>query len=398
MTSLRRILIVLVGLVLAGALLALVMPRPLVVDVARVVTGRFELTVEEDGRTRVRERFVVSAPLQGRLLRIELDAGDPVARGELLAVIVPTPPPLLDARSRQELRERVAAAEAARDRAEAALARAKVALDEARVDLERARRLAGEAVLSQKELERNQFAADLRDKDLAAAEFDRDVAVHELEMARAALGQLREDPAAHGIEPWEIRSPVPGRILRVLTENEGVVPSGAPLLELADPSDLEVVVDLLTSDAVQAVPGARVRIDGWGGAPLEGRVRLVEPGGFTKLSALGVEEQRVNVLIEITSPPEQWRALGDGYRVDAHITLLEHEAALLVPSSALFRDADRWAVYRVENGRAYRRPVGIGARSDQSAVVTEGLREGDVVIVYPDDEVTDGKRVEARPG
>jgi HlyD family secretion protein len=398
MISLRRILIVLVGLVLAGAVLALVMPRPLVVDVARVATGRFELTVEEDGRTRVRERFVVSAPLQGRLLRIEIEAGDPVARGELLAVIVPTPPPLLDARSRQELRERVAAAEAARDRAEAALARARVALDETRVDLERARRLAGEAVLSQKELERSQFAADLRDKDLAAAEFDRDVAVHELEMARAALGQLREEPTAHGIEPWEIRSPVPGRILRVLTENEGVVPAGAPLLELADPGDLEVVVDLLTSDAVQAAPGAPVRIDGWGGAPLEGRVRLVEPGGFTKLSALGVEEQRVNVLIEITSPPEQWRALGDGYRVDAHITLLEHDAALLVPSSALFRDADRWAVYRVESGRAYRRAVGIGARSDQSAVVTEGLGEGDVVIVYPDDDVTDGTRVAARSG
>jgi HlyD family secretion protein len=231
---------------------------------------------------------------------------------------------------------------------------------------------------------------------VTAAEFERDVAGHELEMARAALSQLREDPLGRAVEPWEIRSPVAGRVLRVLNESEGVVSAGTPLLELADPSDLEIVVDLLTSDAVRAAPGARVRIEAWGGDPLEGRVRLIEPGAFTKVSALGVEEQRVNVLIDIVSPPELWRSLGDGYRVDARITLLERDDVLLAPASALFRDADRWAVYRVEGGRARKRFVNIGARSDRAAMVDDGLRDGDLVIVYPGDEIFDGVRVRER--
>lgn len=394
--SLRRSLVALIGLVGIASVVARLWPRRVPVDVAPVDMGRFELAVEEDGKTRVRERYAVSAPLQGRLLRIELDVGDPVSRGDLLAAIVPTAPPLLDARSRMELRERVAAAEAGRDRADASLARAQVALREARADLERATRLADEGVLAEKELERTQFAADAREKEVAAAAFEREVAVHELEMARAALSQLREDPLARAAEPWEIRSPVAGRVLRVLNESEGFVSAGTSLLELGDAQDLEVVVDLLTSDAAQVSPGAGVRIDGWGGPVLDGRVRLVEPGAFTKVSALGVEEQRVNVLVDITSPPELWASLGDGYRVDARITLLDRERELLVPAAALFRDAGRWAVYGVDDGRARKRFVTLGPRSERAAVVVEGLQRGDRVIVYPGDGIEDGRRVRER--
>jgi HlyD family secretion protein len=284
-------------------------------------------------------------------------------------------------------------------RAEAGLARARVALDQEQVDLVRARSLGSQGVLAKSELDRAELTANVRAKEVASAEFERDVAAHELEMARAALLQLREDPHAAGsdVEPWEIRSPVPGRVLRVLQESEGVVAPGTPLVELADPSDLEVVVDLLTSDAVQVASGAPVGIDGWGGPrPLAGRVRLVEPAGFTKISALGVEEQRVNVVIDITSPPDEWRSLGDGFRVDARITLEAREDALRVPTSALFRDGDRWGVYAVEDGRARKRIVELGPRGDRQAVVEAGLASGDPVIVFPGDAIADGVRVRAR--
>src|SRR5581483_5045646 len=265
---------------------------------------------------------------------------------------------LLDARSREEGAERISAAEAAVQRADAALARARVALEQEQIDLARARSLRAQGVLARNELDRAELAVNVRLKEVSAAEFERDVAAHQLEMARASLRQLREDPAAPGsaVEPWEIRSPVPGRILRVLQKSESIVASGTALVELADPEDLEVVVDLLTSDAVQVRPGARVVIDGWGGSePLAGRVRLIEPAAFTKLSALGVEEQRVNVIVDIASPPETWRSLGDAFRVDARIVVDERDDALLVPTSALFRDGDRWAVYAIEGGAARER-------------------------------------------
>jgi len=396
---LRRSLLAIAVLVGLAAVVALVLPDRILVDVAPVERGSFQLTVEEDGKTRVRERYVVSAPLHGMLLRIDLEEGDRIDRGALLAAIVPTAPPLLDVRSREELAQRVAAAEAALKSAEARLARARVALEEGRTELERAERLSTEGVISRREHERTSFLLETRAQEVTAAEFEREVAEHELEMARAARRQLREEVRApgSGAEPWEIRSPVPGRVLRVLQESEGIIAAGTPLLELADPSELEVVVDLLTSDAVRVAPGARVRIEGWGGdRPLEGRVRFVEPSAFTKLSALGVEEQRVNVVIDIVSPPEAWRSLGDGYRVDARITLLERGEALEVPAAALFRDGERWAVYAVEQGRARRRIVELGPRSDRAAIVTAGVAEGDWLIVYPSDAIDEGVRVKER--
>ena len=396
-----RLLLVVAGLLGMAIAAALLWPRSVPVDVATVKRGRFELTVEEDGTTRVRERYVVSAPVMGTVLRVDRHAGEEVSRGELLLSIVPTAPTLLDARSRQELGERVGAAEATARRAAAVLERTRINLAQEQVELARVQRLSTAAGLSQTDIERAQLAVDMRIKELAAAEFGHHLAEHELEMARTALLRLRDPRRESGAsgEPWEIRSPVQGRVLRVLQESEAVVSAGTPLLELADPDDIEVIVDLLTVDAVRVAPGARVSIERWGGdAPLEGRVRLVEPSGFTKLSALGVEEQRVNVVVDIVSPAERWRSLGDGFRVDARITVEERDDALVAPSGALFRDGDGWAAYVVEDGRARRRAVAVGARGERESVIDAGLAEGTQVVVYPSDAIADGVRVRPRPG
>jgi HlyD family secretion protein len=387
-----------VGVAIAAALL---WPRSVPVDVATVRRGRFELMVEEDGTTRVRERYVVSAPLMGTILRVDRHPGEEVSRGEFLLSLVPTAPTLVDARSRQEIGERVGAAEAAARRAAATVERTRIALAQERVELARAQRISTAGGLSRNAIERAQLAVDMRIKDLAAAEFEHHLAEHELELARTALLRLRDPRRESGAsgEPWEIRSPVQGRVLRVLQESEAVVSAGTPLLELADPEDIEVVVDLLTVDAVRVAPGARVSIERWGGdAPLEGRVRMVEPSGFTKLSALGVEEQRVNVVVDIVSPPERWQSLGDGFRVDARITVEERDDALVVPSGALFRDGEGWATYVVERGRAQRRAVAVGARGERESVIDTGLAEGTQVVVYPSDAIADGVRVRPRPG
>ncbi len=396
-----RFLLVVAGLLGMAIAAALLWPRSVPVDVATVKRGRFELTVEEDGTTRVRERYVVSAPVMGTVLRVDRHAGEEVSRGELLLSIVPTAPTLLDARSRQELGERVGAAEATARRAAAVLERTRINLAQEQVELARVQRLSTAAGLSQTDIERAQLAVDMRIKEMAAAEFGHHLAEHELEMARTALLRLRDPRRESGAsgEPWEIRSPVQGRVLRVLQESEAVVSAGTPLLELADPNDIEVVVDLLTVDAVRVAPGARVSIERWGGdMPLEGRVRLVEPSGFTKLSALGVEEQRVNVVVDIVSPAERWRSLGDGFRVDARITVEERDDALVAPSGALFRDGDGWAAYVVEGGRARRRAVAVGARGERESVIDTGLAEGSQVVVYPSDAIADGVRVRPRPG
>ena len=396
-----RLLLVVAGLLGMAIAAALLWPRSVPVDVATVQRGRFELTVEEDGTTRVRERYVVSAPVMGTVLRVDRHAGEEVSRGELLLSIVPTAPTLLDARSRQELGERVGAAEATARRAAAVLERTRINLAQEQVELARVQRLSTAAGLSQTDIERAQLAVDMRIKEMAAAEFGHHLAEHELEMTRTALLRLRDPRRESGAsgEPWEIRSPVQGRVLRVLQESEAVVSAGTPLLELADPDDIEVVVDLLTVDAVRVAPGARVSIERWGGdAPLEGRVRLVEPSGFTKLSALGVEEQRVNVVVDIVSPAERWRSLGDGFRVDARITVEERDDALVAPSGALFRDGDGWAAYVVEDGRARRRAVAVGARGERESVIDAGLAEGTQVVVYPSDAIADGVRVRPRPG
>jgi HlyD family secretion protein len=389
----RRGLLALLVATAAWLVLRALMGSPIAVDVARVVRGPFEELVEEDGRTRVHDRYVVSTPLSGRLERIALRAGDRVEEGAVVAVVQPTAPPLLDARTTRELSERVGAAEAALEQARAALERARAARDQSRVDHERASKLAAEGIVAAGDLDRARLALELAEKDLVAATFAAHMAEHDAESARAALARVREG----GDEPFAVTSPVSGRVFRVLQESAGAVAQGTPLLEIADPANLEIVVDVLTSDAVRIRAGAPVRIDRWGGdLPLDARVRLVEPAGYTKLSALGVEEQRTNVVIDLTSPPAQWQALGDGFRVDAHIVVFRAEDALTMPASALFRDGDGWATFVVEHGRARRRPVVSPRRSATEALVERGVQQGETVILYPTDAIGDGAAVSER--
>jgi HlyD family secretion protein len=373
-------------------------PQPVPVDVARVVRGHFEDTVAEDGKTRVRERYTVSAPLEGTLERIRLKAGDPVERNMVLAIIHPKQPLLLDTRTEQELSARLRAAEATRQQALAAAERARASMTQAKADYARTKALADAGLAPPAHRERDELTLKLASKDLIAAEFAADVATHQVEMAQAALSRGRDVTKATSLDQrWEIRSPVLGRVLRVLQENEAAVTPGTPLLELADPMELEVIVDVLTTDALQVHPGAVVWLERWGGdAPVQGRVRLVEPSGFTKISALGVEEQRVNVVIDLIDPPAQWNNVGDGYRVDARIVVFRQDDAVTVPTGALFREGDQWAVFVVTDGYARKRRIQMVRRNGNEALVEGGLEPGEEVIVYPSDAAADGARVVVR--
>jgi HlyD family secretion protein len=395
---LRRGSWLLAGAIAAGLLVWAFVPRPTEVEIATVTRGPFRKTVDEDGKTRVRDRYVVSAPVPGRLLRVDLRAGAAVEPGTLVARLAPAAPTPLDARTELEYRERLGAAEATRLRASANVERASVALEQAKAEAMRASKLADQGFTSRQALDNAQREVELRAKELAAAQFDGDAAGHQVAMAKAALARYRQD--AGGKAPgavWEIRSPVAGRVLRVAQESEAVVAGGAPVLEIGDPRALEVVVDVLTADATAIRPGAAVELDHGAGAPvLSGRVRLVEPAAFTKISALGVEEQRVNVLIDFAAPPTAWGNLGDGHRVDTRITVETRDDAVLVPVSALFRHGEDWAVFAVSGGRARLQQVTTGPRDGMVAIVVGGLDPGTQVIAYPGDAIADGGPVKAR--
>ena len=370
-------------------------PQPAKVEVAAVKKGLFEQTVEEDGKTRVRERYIVSAPLAGRLARIALKAGDEVNKGTAVAVLSPAAPGMIDARTARELSERVGVAAAGLDQARANTARAEATFEQAQIDLTRQKQLQGEGFVAPAALDQAQLALRVRTRELEAARFARDGAAHDLAQARAALMRAQEGAAAKRPRAaWGIESQVAGRVLRVLQESETTVALGTPLLEIADPRDLEIVVDVLSTDGARIRPGNRVAVDAGAGTRLEGRVRRVEPAAYTKVSALGVEEQRVNVIIDIVSPPEQWRALGDQFRVDARIVVFEQADSVIVPVAALFRDGDGWAVFAVAGGRAEKRRVELGGRTPIEARAKAGLAAGDTVIVYPGDTIADGKRVD----
>ncbi len=387
---------IVLGGALLGAMIWAFRPQPVPVEIAIVTRGAFVATVDDDGVTRVRERYVVSAPLSGQLLRVGVEAGDTVERDGALAVIVPSAPAMLDPRNRAELAERVGAAEARVQRANAEIARSRVAMEQARIDLERTEKLAKSGYVSPAVRDQADLALQVRQRESESAEFEKHGAEHDLAQARAALARAKgfADGHAPGTE-WEIRSPVAGRVLKVLKESEAVVAAGTPILEIADPRDLEVLVDVLSTEAVEIGPGAEVILDAGGGLLLQGRVRLVEPSAFTKISALGVEEQRVNVIIDITSPPQQWQALGDAYRVDARIVVHREEDVVKVPVAALFRDEGGWAVFLDDGGMAKKRRIEISRRGGLEAVVQKGLAPGDRVIVYPGDAVEDGGRIES---
>jgi HlyD family secretion protein len=364
--------------------------------------GRFETTIDEDGKTRLRERYVVSAPLAGRLSRITLHEGDGVDAGTVVATLTPVLSPMLDERTLREQSARVDAAQAMLQRAGTRIERAKVGIEQVKVELRRSEQLAKDGFIAPTKLDADRLAAQAAQKELDAAIEERHVAAHDLEQARAALSVVRQPVAAGaaGSRGFDVHAPVPGRVLRVLQGSEATVNLGTPLMEIGDIERLEIVAELLTTDALQATPGTRVRIERWGGPTvLEGRVRRVEPAAFTKVSALGVEEQRVNVLIDIATPSEQWRALGDGYRVSVRIVTLALDQVLRVPVSAVFPqpgEGGGMAAFVVEGGRAKQVPVEIGARNGSQAWVKSGLAANATVIVYPPATVRDGVRVKPR--
>lgn len=378
-------------LVLIGAIFTF-RSKPLLVDTEQTIRARFETFVEEDGRTRVRDRYSVSAPVGGRVLRLSVHAGDTVARGERLAEILAAPSALLSPRARREAEERIGAAEAMLQQASILVERAAAHQAQAEADLARMRALHARGAAPLQQLERTELAERIAARDMLAAERRRHAAEHELDQARALM--ITNHGLENGPERREVRAPVAGRVLRVLQESEAVVASGAPLLELGDPADLEVVVDVLTPEAVSIAPGSYATIGRWGGtAPLHGRVRMVEPSAFTRVSALGVEEQRVWVVIDLVGPREAWSALGDGFRVDVRITIEAIDDALIVPVSALFRRGTGWAVFIVKDGIARERHVEVARRSARSAMVSSGLTAGEAVVLFPPSRLIDGSRV-----
>ena len=359
--------------------------------------GPFETTVDEDARTRLADRYVVSAPLAGRLQRLDLREGDAVAAGQVLATLLPAYSPMLDDRALREQQARIAATEAGVQRAATRIEAARVGLERARLDLRRTEQLAQQGFLAPTRLDADRLAAQAAQKELETVVEGKRIARHELQQAQAALQAVRDPQARRGA--FELRAPVAGRVLKIHHRSETAVAAGTPLLELGDTARLEVVAELLTSDALQARPGSVVRIERWGGPTvLQGRVRLIEPAAFTKVSALGVEEQRVNVLIDLASPPAEWAALGDGYRVGVRIVTRAEASVLRVPVSAVFPlpQAQGWAVFVVDGGRARLRPVTVAARNGVEAWITDGLSAGAQVLVYAPAAVADGTRVRLR--
>ncbi len=385
------------GLALVALLAWAFAPRPVAVELAQVTTGPYEQAIAEDGKTRLRDRYVVTAPLAGRLARIDLREGDEVEAGAVVAILTPALSPMLDERSRREQLARADAAQAAVQRADAGVQRARVGLEQARVDLQRDEQLARQNFIAPAKLDADRLALQAAQRELDTAVQSRHMAEHELDTMRASLSAARTagDAAGGG---FALRAPVAGRVLRIPLISETTVALGTPVIEIGDTAHLEIVAELLTTDALQAQPGALVRIERWGGrGTLEGRVRRVEPSGFTKVSALGVEEQRVNVLIDITSPAPLWQALGDGYRVGVRIVTLAQPSALLVPVSAVFPRADGgMAVFVADHGRARLTPVEIGGRNGSEAWVRSGVAAGTEVIVYPPAALRDGARVSPR--
>lgn len=375
-------------------------PKPVAVDFGTVSRAPMLVTISGEGETRIRDEFVVSAPIAGQLRRFDGEVGDPVVAGEsIVARINPTEPGLRDIRTRAELDAAVKAAEAARELAAADVDRLQAEYDYAQSEFERSENLADRGILSQAALDqaemqmRTQFAA------LNTARANLKVREFELEVART---RLLDPETALSVEAdqdccFTVTAPVTGAILQVFQQSEAVVASGTPLIEIGDPRDLEIVVDLLSTDAVRIAPGYDVLIEGWGGSDtLAGKVRRIEPFGFTKISALGIEEQRVNVVIDFADPPERWSRLGHGYRVEVRIIEWRGEDVLQVPLSTLFRVEGDWALFKVEGGRAELSRVEVGHMNQQTAEILSGLEEGETVILFPSDRIESGVRVTAR--
>jgi HlyD family secretion protein len=395
----RRTLLILFGLLLLGGLVYSFMPRPVAVDLTTARRGDLRVTVDEDGKTRVKDRYEVSSPLNARLERIGLRAGDPVEAGKtVLAVLTPADPALLDARARAETEARIQSALSSRKRANAQVDRAQTLLDQVKNELTRSRRIPVGKGITQQELDDLMFKEKAYEKELRSAEFALHVAEFELDLAKAALVRIQPiSPGDPEPQRLDVRSPITGRVLKVHQESSANVTPGQKLLDLGDPGELEMEIDVLSADAVKIKPGAKVIVEQWGGEyPLGGRVRRVEPSGFTKTSALGVEEQRVWVIIDFDDPPEKRLSLGDGYRVEVRIIIWEGKNVLKVPSGALFPHGPGKAVFVVEDGQAVMRPVEVGRSNGIETQVVSGVREGEQVILHPSDKIKAGAAVVPR--
>ncbi len=387
-------------------------PQPVDVDLAKVERGTVRVTVDEDGKTRIREKYVVSAPLNGRILRISMDPGDEVDSGKtLLTMIEPRDPELLDARSVAQAEARVKAAEASLRQVEPKLEDARNAQAFAEAEMTRARQAARSNAATKSEVESNEYAYRQKSEELRSAKIAEEIARFELQQAEAALVRSRPQsdqaaaskssgdgsPGGNGGWNFPIYSPIDGRVLRVFQESSAVVMPGTSLVELGDPADLEVEIDVLSRDAVKIHAGDLVLLEHWGGdRPLEGRVRTVEPSAFTKISTLGVEEQRVYVIVDLVDPPEKRTTLGDGFRVEARIVIDEAENVLKVPTSALFRVGNESAIFKIIDNVVHQQKVKVGRQNGLEAEILEGLKEGDLVVLHPSDRVDDGVKIRQR--
>jgi HlyD family secretion protein len=395
MNNTFRIVIIVVCLCLVSGAVLVLRPQPLDVEVATVVAAALEQKVADDGRARIRERYTVSAPVAGTLARIELHEGDVVDAGTVIARLLPLPTPLLDPAARKATEQRLASTEDTSQQALATVTRAQIANDQAKTELLRVEALAKQGAVSSVQLDQASVDSHMRQAELASARFAASVATHEIGQARAALARFT--PGSGKSEQFEITSPVHGEVLHVLHKSEGVVTAGTALVELGDPQALELVADVLSQDAVAIKPGMPARVMHWGGEQsLSAKVRRIEPAAFTKTSALGVDEQRVNVLLDMDGTVEQWRTLGDGFAVEIEITVWSKPDVVQIPTSAIFRQGSAWSAFIVEKGMAKARHVEPGHRGPLQTEILSGLHPGEIAIIHPGTAVRDGARVTFR--
>lgn len=392
---LRRLVPWFFGLALVSLIGWGLWPKPVVVETGLAMRAPLTVYVSEEGKTRVRNRYGVAAPVAGKMRRVALKPGDTVVAGEtLITSIEAVAPALLDSRARLQAEAVVSMQEASRKRAEASLEAARAALKVAEAERERVRSVQTEGTVSASDRDRIEAEASIKGAELRAMEFSLQVIDHELAQARAVL--LRPDSNTQG-NLVEVKSPVSGVVLGVMQESEIIVSPGMPILEVGDPDDLEIEAEILSRDAVTIQSGDAVEIEQWGGeAPLKGRVRLVEPSAFTKISALGVEEQRVYVLADLVDPPAAAKALGDRYRVEVKVAVWHSDDVLVVPSGALFREGNAWKTFIYQDGVARSAEVEAGHTDGRHTEILAGLKAGDKLLQHPPDTVKDGISVVER--
>lgn len=397
--SKRRATTIAVAAVVILLLVWLAWPAPVPVDLATIARASMEVTVDEDARTRIRRIYRVSSPLTGTVLKPALEVGDSVTANEtVVAVMKPAAPSFHDPRLHQELQSALSAAKAGVALAEAERRRIEAALNFSRVELRRIRSLAGQGAIARSALDR--AIADVQTNEAALASTNAELQVRRNERDSAAT-RLQNPTGTAGTFSdagccIQIRAPVTGQVLKLIEESEAVVQAGTPLIDIGNPQDLEIVAELLSTDAVQVRQGQTVHVDGWGGGSIEGRVKRIEPAGFMKVSALGIEEQRVRTIVDFTDPPSRWRTLGHDYRVVVHVVTWKGTNVLTVPIGALFRANDKWVVFRNDAGRARTVEIVVGQRDSRFAEVLSGLSEGEQVVLHAGDRVSDGTRITQR--